>query len=170
MSEIIHAALDAMGGDNAPKEIIKGAVKAVKANPGLKVTLTGPEQVLREELKKYQYPEDRIAVCDAPEIIEMGEPPVEAIRTKRNSSMVKGLQLVKSGECDAFVTAGSTGAALAGGQLLVGRIRGIERPPLAPLIPSAKGPVLLIDCGANMDPRPPCSVSLPRWGLYICAA
>ena len=78
---------------------------------------------------------------------------MDAIRTKKDSSIVKGLRLVKDGECDAFVTAGSTGAALAGGQLLVGRIKGIERPPLAPLIPSAKGPVLLIDCGANMDPR-----------------
>ena len=153
MSEFVHVAVDAMGGDNAPAEIIKGTVNALNACPNLKVTLAGQEAVVKAELDKLSYPADRVTILNCTEVIEMAEPPVDAIRTKKDSSIVKGLRLVKDGECDAFVTAGSTGAALAGGQLLVGRIKGIERPPLAPLIPSAKGPVLLIDCGANMDPR-----------------
>ena len=153
MSEFVHVAVDAMGGDNAPAEIIKGTVNALKSCPNLKVTLTGREELVKAELDKLGYPADRVTILNCTEVIEMAEPPVDAIRTKKDSSIVKGLRLVKDGECDAFVTAGSTGAALAGGQLLVGRIKGIERPPLAPLIPSAKGPVLLIDCGANMDPR-----------------
>ena len=153
MSEFVHVAVDAMGGDNAPSEIIKGTVNALNSCPNLKVTLAGKEEAVKAELDKLQYPADRVTILNCTEVIEMAEPPVDAIRNKKDSSIVKGLRLVKDGECDAFVTAGSTGAALAGGQLLVGRIKGIERPPLAPLIPSAKGPVLLIDCGANMDPR-----------------
>jgi glycerol-3-phosphate acyltransferase PlsX len=98
----------------------------------------------------------------------MAEPPVNAIRKKKDSSIVRGLKLVKEGTCDAFVTAGSTGATLAGGQLLVGRIRGIERPPLAPLMPTAKGPVLLVDCGANMDARPSQLVQFAQMGsIYM---
>ena len=181
MSEFVHVAVDAMGGDNAPAEIVKGAVEALESCPNLKVTLAGREDLVRTELDKYSYPADRVTVLDCSEVIEMAEPPVDAIRNKKDSSIVKGLRLVKDGECDAFVTAGSTGAALAGGQLLVGRIKGIERPPLAPLLPTAKGPVLLVDCGANMDPRPTmllqfaqmgsiymrnmCGVARPRVGL-----
>ena len=153
MSEFVHVAVDAMGGDNAPAEIVKGAVEALNSCPTLKVTLTGKEEAVRAELDKHSYPADRVEILNCTEVIEMAEPPVDAIRTKKDSSIVKGLRLVKDGQCDAFVTAGSSGAALAGGQLLVGRIKGIERPPLAPLLPTAKGPVLLIDCGANMDPR-----------------
>ena len=98
----------------------------------------------------------------------MAEPPVDAIRSKKDSSIVQGLKLVKAGDADAFVTAGSTGAALAGGQLLVGRIRGIERPPLAPLMPTAKGPVLLVDCGANMDARASQLVQFAQMGsIYM---
>ncbi len=98
----------------------------------------------------------------------MAEPPVNAIRKKKDSSIVKGLQLVKEGKCDAFVSAGSTGAILAGGQLIVGRIRGIERSPLAPLIPTSKGPALLIDCGANMDARPSQLVQFAQMGsIYM---
>ena len=160
MSEFVHVAVDAMGGDNAPSEIVKGAVNALNKCPNLKVTLTGKEEIVKAELEKLTFPADRVEILNCTEVIAMAEPPVDAIRTKKDSSIVKGLRLVKDGECDAFVTAGSTGAALAGGQLLVGRIKGIERPPLAPLMPTAKGPVLLIDCGANMDPRPS-----PRVGL-----
>ena len=168
MSEFVHVAVDAMGGDNAPAEIVKGTVEALQKCPNLKVTLTGIEEQVRAELSKYPYPEDRVEVLHCTEVIEMAEPPVDAIRTKKDSSIVKGLRLVKDGECDAFVTAGSTGAALAGGQLLVGRIKGIERPPLAPILPSAKGPVLLIDCGANMDPRPTMLVQFAQMGsIYM---
>ena len=118
MSEFVHVAVDAMGGDNAPAEIVKGTVEALQSCPNLKVTLAGREDQVRAELKKFSYPEDRLTVLNCSEVIEMAEPPVDAIRTKKDSSIVKGLRLVKDGECDAFVTAGSTGAALAGGQLL----------------------------------------------------
>ena len=168
MSEFVHVAVDAMGGDNAPSEIVKGSVNALNKCPNLKVTFTGKEDLVKAELAKLKYPADRVEILNCTEVIEMAEPPVDAIRTKKDSSIVKGLRLVKDGECDAFVTAGSTGAALAGGQLLVGRIKGIERPPLAPLMPTAKGPVLLIDCGANMDPRPSMLLQFAQMGsIYM---
>ena len=168
MSEFVHVAVDAMGGDNAPSEIVKGSVNALNKCPNLKVTFTGKEDLVKAELAKLKYPADRVEILNCTEVIEMAEPPVGAIRTKKDSSIVKGLRLVKDGECDAFVTAGSTGAALAGGQLLVGRIKGIERPPLAPLMPTAKGPVLLIDCGANMDPRPSMLLQFAQMGsIYM---
>ena len=104
---------------------------------------------MKKELAAYSYPAERIEVVHASEVIETGEPPVNAIRGKKDSSIVKGLGLVKNGECDAFVSAGSTGAVLVGGQVLVGRAKGVERPPLAPLIPTENGCSLLIDCGAK---------------------
>ena len=166
--DMIRVAVDAMGGDNAPLEIVKGTVQAVNENASLHVVLTGPEEIVKGELAKYTYPADRISVENATEIIEMAEPPVKAVTTKKDSSMVKGLRLVRSGDCDAFVTAGSTGAALAGGQLLVGRLKGIERSPLAPLMPTAKGPVLLIDCGANVDARSSQLVQFAQMGsIYM---
>ena len=164
----VKVAVDAMGGDLAPAEPVKGAVQALEKRKSLHVTLVGKEEVIRAELEKYKYDEERVEILDAREVIEMAEPPVNAIRRKKDSSIVKGLKLVKEGTCDAFVTAGSTGATLAGGQLLVGRIRGIERPPLAPLMPTAKGPVLLVDCGANMDARASQLVQFAQMGsIYM---
>ncbi|MBO4766572.1 MAG: phosphate acyltransferase PlsX [Lachnospiraceae bacterium] len=151
--ETIRVALDAMGGDNAPGEIIKGATEAVAIHPELHVTLVGREEVIKEHLKNYSYDAARISIQNATEEISCDEPPVEAVRRKRDSSLTVALNLVRHKECDAFVSAGSTGAILAGGQILVGRIRGIERTPLAPLIPTEKGVALLIDCGANVDAR-----------------
>ena len=157
-----------MGGDNAPAEIVKGTVEALRDKEQLEVTLTGRKEQIMEALKGLTYPEDRLHILHCEEVIEMAEPPVDAIRSKKDSSIVQGLKLVKAGDADAFVTAGSTGAALAGGQLLVGRIRGIERPPLAPIMPTAKGPVLLIDCGANMDPRPTMLLQFAQMGsIYM---
>lgn len=154
MEQIVRVALDAMGGDNAPAEIIKGAVEAVNLHPELRVTLVGREEVITDMLKAYQYKEEQIAIVNATEEISCDEPPVEAIRKKRDSSITVAMNLVRHGECDAFVSAGSTGAVLVGGTILVGRIRGVERTPLAPLIPTEKGVSLLIDCGANVDARP----------------
>lgn len=154
MAEIVNVALDAMGGDYAPVETVKGAVEAVNENNSVKVFLLGDENSIKQELSKYSYDEKRIEIIATTEVIEMAEPPVNAIRKKKDSSIVRGMGMVKAGECDAFVSAGSSGAVLVGGQVLVGRMKGVERPPLAPLLPTAKGPVLLIDCGANVDAKP----------------
>ena len=122
MSDITRVALDAMGGDNAPAEIVKGAVEAVQQRKDIQVLLTGRESVLKEELSKYTYPSEQIEIVNATEVIETAEPPVKAIRGKKDSSIVVAMKLVKDGKADAFVSAGITGAVLVGGQVLVGRI------------------------------------------------
>lgn len=168
MSEMTRVVLDAMGGDNAPQAPVQAAVDAIRTRTDIKVILVGQEEVVREELSKYEYPKEQIELVDAPEVIEMAEPPVLAIRRKKQSSIVVGLNLVKSGEADAFVSAGSTGAVLVGGQTIVGKIRGIQRAPLAPLIPTETGVSLLIDCGANVDARAEHLVQFAKMGaIYM---
>lgn len=168
MAELVKIALDAMGGDNAPAEIVKGAVDGVNTVPESFIYLVGREAEVKAELAKYTYPTDRIQVVDAADVIQTGEPPVMAIRRKKESSIVKALMLVKNGEADAFISAGSSGAILVGGQTIVGRIRGVERPPMAPLIPTAKGVSILVDSGANVDARPSFLVQWAKMGsIYM---
>ena len=165
---MVKIAVDAMGGDNAPDEIVAGAVMAAQSREDIQIFLIGKEEVVSEELKKHTYKKEQIEVVNATEVIETEEPPVNAIRKKKNSSLVVGLNLVKNGEADGFVSAGSSGAVLVGGQVIVGRVKGVERPPLAPLIPTEKGVSLLIDCGANVDARPSHLVQFAQMGsLYM---
>ena len=168
MSETDRVEVDDMGGDNAPGEIVKGAVESVQAEKDIKVFLVGRQDAVNAELAKYTYDKEKIEVVHAEEVIEMAEPPVNAIRKKKQSSLVIGMNMIKHQEADAIVTAGSTGATLVGGQVLVGRIKGIERPPLAPLVPTEKGVSLLIDCGANVDARPSHLVQFAQIGsIYM---
>ncbi len=168
MSDRVRVAVDAMGGDHALGEIVKGAVDAVLTRTDIEVILVGMEDRVKEELSKYTYPQDQVRVVHASEVIATEEPPVMAIRKKKDSSIVVAMNLVKRKEADAFVSAGSSGAILVGGQLIIGRIKGIERPPLAPLIPTEKGVSLLIDCGANVDARSSHLVQFAKMGsIYM---
>lgn len=168
MGNIVKVAVDAMGGDNAPGQVIKGAVEAINERNDIKVLLVGKEAVLNTELKNYTYDKNKLVVVNAEEVITNEDAPVMAIRRKKESSIVVALNLVKSGEADAFVSAGSTGAVLVGGQLIVSRIKGVERPPLAPLIPTINGVSLLVDCGANVDARPSHLLQFAKMGsIYM---
>ena len=169
MSELVKVVVDAMGGDYAPQEPVKAAVEAVTEREDIQVILTGIEDEVRAQLAKYpDYPKDRIQVVPATEVIQTAEPPVMAIQKTTDSSLVVGLKMVKRQEADAFVSCGSTGAILVGGQVLVGRLKGVERPPLAPLIPTEKGVSLLIDCGATVDARSSHLVQFAKMGsIYM---
>ncbi len=168
MSELTKIVVDAMGGDYAPEWIIKGAVEAVQEGAKAHIILTGKEDVINAELAKYEYNKEQISVVNATEEITCHESPVAAIREKKDSSLVVGMNLVKKGEADAIISAGSSGAILAGGQLIVGRSKGVKRSPLAPLIPTSEGYSLLIDCGANVDARPEHLLQFAKMGsIYM---
>lgn len=165
MLEKVVVALDAMGGDNAPSEIVKGAVQAVKSTDEINVILVGNEEQLKKELySKCQYDGDAIKIENATEIIEMGDVPTSAVKSKKDSSLVVAMKLVRDGKADAVVSAGNTGAVLVGGQLVVGRLKGIKRPPLAPFVPTTEGFSLLLDCGANVDAKPEHLVQFAQMG------
>ena len=147
-------AVDAMGGDNAPKEIVKGAIQAVKKYPH-EIILVGDENKIQEFLKDdpdiIKFP---LTIKHASEVIEMGEHPAEAVKNKKDSSIVVATHMVKDGEADAVFSAGSTGAAVSAAQLILKRIHGVNRPAIATPIPSPKGVTLMLDSGANVDSKP----------------
>ena len=142
--------IDAMGGDHAPQVPVEASVKAVK-ELGVDVVLVGKEEVIKEELSKYEYPQSKVEIVHADEIITNYEEPAKAVRSKKNSSIVIGANLLKDDKGDAFLSMGSTGAVLSAGLLIVGRIKGVLRPAIATLLPTAKGPKMLIDAGANTN-------------------
>lgn len=151
--------LDAMGGDHAPGAVVEGALEALRQDSSLVLELAGPLASVQAEVDRVfaQAPADvreRAVLTDCPEVIENTEAPVMAVRKKKGSAIVDGMLKLKDRQVDAFVSAGSTGAVLAGGMFRLGRIPGIDRPALAPLMPNGKGFFLLIDCGANVDCRP----------------
>lgn len=146
--------LDGMGGDNAPGAIVEGAVLASK-EINHDIVIIGQEELINQELKKYKYNHEKITVADAREVITNDEAPVRAVRSKKDSSIVKGINMVKQGEGDIFISAGSTGALLSGGLFILGRIQGIDRPALASIYPIVGGePSLLVDAGANAECKP----------------
>ena len=153
MSEYIIA-LDAMGGDQAPDAIVAGAIAALRRFPDIRVLLAGPEARLSALIADAEDVRNRIELLPADDVIQMDESPMLAVRKKVNSSMVQAMLAVRDKRAGAVVSAGNTGAVLAGGMLRIGRIPGIERPALAPIIPGAKKPFMLIDAGANVDCQP----------------
>jgi len=165
----LRIALDGMGGDFAPKESVHGAVLAVKEY-GVHVTITGPKEKIQEELDQYEYDKSRIDILDAREVITLNESPVMAIRRKKDSSLRKAMDLVKEGKADAVVSAGSTGAILAGGLLVVGRIKGVDRAALGALMPGKNGHFMVIDLGANADVKPQNLVEFAKMGTVYFKA
>ena len=159
---MVHIFLDAMGGDDAPKCTAEGALEALRADSGLKITLAGIRSEVEKCLADYDDVRDRLILLDTPEVITNHDAPVMAVRQKKQSGIVRGMLAVREGEADGFVSAGSTGAVLAGGMFRLGRIEGVERPALAPLLPNGKGFFCLIDCGANVDCLP---AYLPQFGI-----
>ncbi|OOB78279.1 MAG: phosphate acyltransferase [Epulopiscium sp. Nuni2H_MBin001] len=149
---MMKIAIDAMGGDYAPVELIKGCIKAAKTAEA-ELVLIGQEEAIKTELKKYEYDRSKIKILNANGVITMDDS-FSAVRTKKDSSMVVGLNLVKDGKVDAFISAGNSGALVAGATTIVGRLKGVSRPALTPLIPTKKGYSLLIDAGANVDAKP----------------
>ena len=147
--------IDGMGGDYAPEEIVKGAIRAA-SEINETIVIIGPEEAIKEQLKAHRWKGDNIEVADATEVITNEEHPAMAVRKKKDSTIVKGMNMLKSGEADIFISGGSTGALLAGGLVTLGRIKGIKRPAIAAWFPRAgkEGVTLLLDCGASVEAKP----------------
>ncbi len=161
--------IDAMGGDYAPQAPVSGALMALEMNPELSIVLTGTKEALEKELAGKTYDKNRLSFVYTTEVVENEEhSPVEAIRRKKDSSMVVALKMVKNKEVDGFVSAGNTGAVLSGATLLVGRIKGVQRPALTVALPSGEIPVLVLDIGANMDSKPSYLVQYAKMCEIYC--
>lgn len=164
MSEGLPVALDAMGGDHAPREVLLGAAEA-RRRWGISVALVGPGDTIRQAAREVEIDLTAHALVEAPSVVGMAEHPVQAVRAKPDSSLVVGLRLVKEGRAAAFVTAGNTGAAMAAALFELGRIAGVARPALAIVYPALRQPVLLLDVGANAECRPQHLVQFAQMGV-----
>ena len=166
--EKIVIAIDTMGTDNGSAYFVQGIAEAMDLYDDLSFIVTGKEEELKTYIDQYGCDKTRIEVVDATEEITCHDAPVDAIRRKKNSSMVLALNAVKEGRAAACLSGGNSGALLAGGQFLVGRAKGVKRTPLAPLIPHRYGSSLLIDCGANVDAKPENLVQFAKMGsIYM---
>lgn len=161
-------AVDAAGGDYYPEHPVQGAVEAVNEKEGLSILLTGPRELIGKELAKHSYEPDRIRVLDAAEIIGMEDSPSSAVKNKRQSSIVMGLTAQKRGECQAFVSAGNTGALLAASVLILGKLPKVMRPTIATTFPTLRGTRLLLDAGANLELKPEIYFQIARMGTIYC--
>lgn len=164
----MRIAVDGMGGDNAPAEIVRGCVEAVKLTKD-EIYIVGIEDEIKKELKKYRFDPARIKIVHASQVISGEDAPVRAVRTKKDSSLVKGIGLLRDGTCDFFVSGGNTGAVMAGSLFVLGRIKGIERPAIGTIYPLMSGGIsFLCDAGANAECRPSHLVQFARMGsLYM---
>ncbi len=151
---MINIIVDAMGGDNAPDAIIEGCIEALERQDGFNITLVGNERIIKEKLDKREYNRERIEIVNATEVITGDDTPTKAIRNKKDSSMVVGLKMLKDKKGDAFLSAGNTGAILTGSLLIVGRMKGIDRPSMPALVPTKKDMCLIIDAGMNTVCKP----------------
>lgn len=164
----ISIAIDTLGGDHGAEFMIMGIKDALMRHQDVDIIVTGDEHELNPLIEKYNVPRDRIKVINTSEVITCHDAPVEAIRKKKDSSLVVALNQVKEGNAQAIISSGNSGAILAGGQFIVGRAKGVKRTPLAPLIPTRVGSSLLVDCGANVDAKPENLVQFARMGsIYM---
>lgn len=157
-------AVDAAGGDFYPKNPVEGALEAIAEDSSLTVILVGQEDLIKEVLSNHDYDEKRVIVQHAPQVIGMEESPAHAVKNKQQSSIVIGLGLHKAGKCDAFISAGNTGALLAASTFILGRLPGVLRPTIAALYPTVKGPRLLVDAGANLELTPEMAYQFAKMG------
>ena len=161
-------AVDAAGGDYYPGNPVEGALLAIKENSELTVLLVGPEEMINKELAKHEYDKSKVLVQHAPDIIGMDESPSQAVKGKRESSIVVGISLHKAGKCDAFVSAGNTGALLAASTFILGKLQGVLRPTIASFYPTLKGFRLLVDAGANLEIKPEMAVQFAKMAQIFC--
>lgn len=160
-------AVDAVGGDFFPENPVLGSLKAIEENPSVHILLFGPKEVIQKELSKHTFDESRITIVDAPEIVTMDDSASVAIKSKVKSSINLGIHAHKNGECDAFVSAGNTGALLAASTLFLGKLEGVIRPTIAATFPTVKGARLLVDAGANLELKPEMYVQFAKMGTIF---
>lgn len=162
-------AVDAAGGDFYPKNPVEGAIKVLEEDSSIQILLVGPEQIIMDELKSYDYDSSRVHVLNAPDVIGMDESPATAVRSKQNSSIVVGIGALKQGKCDAFVSAGNTGALLAASTFILGKLDGVIRPTIASYYPTIEGFRLLVDAGANLEVKPEMHVQFAKMASIYCS-